>query len=154
MMMLVGDDLYLSWLAWNRWFSWRCNGDFCLDPVVLRSKSVVELTHSPHGTRTCDLHIRGSIVCKLCTDGFQEPTKNKKNCETITTCRESTNLLLLTLKNSSRGTIPLTNTVWRVRAWTCLYIWLEERFRGSQLKDERGLLVLVYYPFMHIPAVT
>ncbi len=41
-------------------FFWLCNGDFCLDPVVLRSKSVIELTHSYHGTRTCDLPIRGS----------------------------------------------------------------------------------------------
>jgi hypothetical protein len=60
MLKLVGDDLYWR-LARNLWFSERCNGDFCLDAVVFRSQSVpvLELTHFPHGTRTCDLHIRG-----------------------------------------------------------------------------------------------
>jgi hypothetical protein len=28
--------------------------------VIIRLQSVVELTHFPHGTRTCNLHIRGS----------------------------------------------------------------------------------------------
>jgi hypothetical protein len=49
MMKLVGDDLYWR-LVWNRWFSGCYNGELCLDPVVFKLQSVVELTHSPHGT--------------------------------------------------------------------------------------------------------
>jgi hypothetical protein len=28
--------------------------------ALIQSQSVVELTHSTHGTQTCDIHIRGS----------------------------------------------------------------------------------------------
>ncbi len=38
-------------------FSWRYKGDFAW---IQWSQSIKELTHSPHGTRTCDLQIRGS----------------------------------------------------------------------------------------------
>jgi hypothetical protein len=34
-------------LAWNWWVSWRSNGEYCLEPVVLRSEPVVELGLKP-----------------------------------------------------------------------------------------------------------
>jgi hypothetical protein len=52
-----------------------CNCDF----RGIRLQSIVELTHSPHGTRTCDLHIRGPSGQYLHDKYFMKTKSEPKN---------------------------------------------------------------------------
>jgi hypothetical protein len=52
-----------------------CNGDLC----GIRLQSIVELTHHPHGTRTCDLLIRGPSSQYLHDKYFMNTKSEPKN---------------------------------------------------------------------------